>query len=208
MKAYVDRGGPRSGEKLVEEMIQSHIKEFTRKQKRDKKMKQRKRDPGSGISSSKSNISRAMRGRIPKLPSFLAMRNQQLEASTFPHSELPTTYSTNTTATTQPSKSSDRTRRSPSYYGFENPSPDPTIAAPPKHPRRPGDIENFQRPSSSVVETLQNIAEQQPTAFNVSPRIGELSPPALRNPSLLEIDTPTLVHSMTVYEAENHDDDE
>ena len=179
MKAYADRRGPRSGEKLEEEMIQSHIKEFTRKQKRDKKMKQRKRDPGSRISSSKSNISQAMQSRIPKLPNFLAMRNQQPEASTFSHSELPTIYSTNTTATTQPSGSSDRTRRSPSYYGFESPSPDPTIAAPPKRPRRPVDIENFQPPSSSVVETVQNIAEQQPTAFNVSPRLGELSPPAL-----------------------------
>ena len=52
-------------------------------------MKHRKRDPGSGISSSKSNISRAMRGRILKVPNFLAMRNQQLEASTVSHSEQP-----------------------------------------------------------------------------------------------------------------------
>ena len=77
LKAYADRRGPRSGEKIVEELIRSHIKEFTRKQKGDKKMKHRKREPGSGVSSSKSNISRAMRGRIPKVPNFLAMRNQQ-----------------------------------------------------------------------------------------------------------------------------------
>ena len=147
-------------------MIQSHIKEFTRKQKGDKNMKHRKRDPGSGISSSKSNITRAMRGRIPKVHNFLAMLNQQPEASTVSHSELPTTSSTNTTATTQPSRSSDRTRRSPSYYGFETPSPDPTIAAPPKRPRRADDIKNFQPPSSSVVETVQNIAEQPPTEEN------------------------------------------
>ena len=41
LKAYADRRGPRSGEKLVEELIQSHVKEFTRKQKKDKKMKHR-----------------------------------------------------------------------------------------------------------------------------------------------------------------------
>ena len=33
LKAYADCIGPRSGEKLVEELIQSHVKEFTRKQK-------------------------------------------------------------------------------------------------------------------------------------------------------------------------------
>ena len=73
LKAYADRRGPRSGEKLVEELIQSHVKEFTRKQKGDEKMKHRKRDPGNGVSSSKSNISRAMRGRIPKIPNCLAI---------------------------------------------------------------------------------------------------------------------------------------
>ena len=41
--AYADRRGPRSGEKIVEYLIHSHIKEFTRKQKGDKKMKHRKR---------------------------------------------------------------------------------------------------------------------------------------------------------------------
>ena len=61
LKVYADRRGPRSGEKVVEELIHSHIKEFTRKQKGDKKMKHRKREPGSGVSSQRSNISRAMR---------------------------------------------------------------------------------------------------------------------------------------------------
>ena len=82
LKTYADRRGPRSGEKLVEELIQSHVKEFTRKQKGDKKMKHRKRDQGSGVPSSKYNISRAMRGRIPKVPNFFAIRNQQPDAGT------------------------------------------------------------------------------------------------------------------------------
>ena len=37
LKAYADHRGPRSGENTVEELIHSHIKEFTRKQKGDKK---------------------------------------------------------------------------------------------------------------------------------------------------------------------------
>ena len=36
LKVYADRRGPRKGEKLVEELIQSHIKETTRKIKGDK----------------------------------------------------------------------------------------------------------------------------------------------------------------------------
>ena len=60
LKVYADRRGPRIGNKLVEDEIQSHIKQFTRKIKGDKKMKHRKRDLGRGVSSSKSNFSRAM----------------------------------------------------------------------------------------------------------------------------------------------------
>ena len=205
---YADRRGPRSGEKLVEELIQSHIKEFTRKQKGDKKMKLQKRDPGSGVSSSKSNISRAMRGRIPKISKFLAVCNQQQEESTALHSEQPTTLSATTAAAKQPQRSSDRNCRSASYYGFKISSPELAIAAPPKRPRRVGDVENYQPPPESIVKTVQHIVDQQPTEINISPRKGEVSPPAPRDPSLLDIDTPTLVHSMTVFEAEGQDTDE
>ena len=166
---YADHRGPRPGAKLVEEIIQSHIKEFTRKQKVDRKMKHRKRDPGSGVSSSKSNISRAMRGRISKIPNFLDISNRQQEESTASHSEQPTTSSATTTAAKQPQRSSDRNRRSPSFYDFENSSPDSAIAAPPKLPRRAGDIENNQPPPESIVETVQHIADQQPTKSISSP---------------------------------------
>ena len=149
-------------------------------------MKHRKRDPGSGVSSSKSNISRAMRGQIPKVPNFLAIRNQQPDAGTALDSEKPTKSSTNTPATvTQPKRSSDRNRRSPSYYGFESPSPDSTILPPPKSPRRAGDVVNFQPPPESIEESVQHIAESQPEETNISPQIGEVSTPASRNPSLL-----------------------
>ena len=147
-----------------------------------------------------------MRGRIPKVPNFPAIQNQQQEASTVSHSEKPTNSYATKTAAKQPQRSSERNRRSPSYYGFESPSPDSTIARPPKRPRRAGDVENYQpAPPKSIVEAVQHIADQQPTEINISPRLGEVSPPAPRDPQLLDIDTPTLVSSMTVFEAEGHD---
>ena len=161
-------------------------------------MKHRKRDPGNGVSSSKSNISRAMRGPIAKVPNFLAFRNQQQGETTISHSEQPNfpqpTYSS---ALANPipraKRSSHRNRRSPSYYGFENSSLDSTIAAPTKRPRR------------SLVDTVQHIAEQQPEETNISPIIGEVSPATPQVLPIFEQDTPTLVRSMTVFEAENQE---
>ena len=203
LKAYADRRGPQSGEKIVKELMQGHIKEFTRKQKGDKKMKHRKREPGSGVSSTKSNISRAMRGRVPKVPNFLAMQTQQPTAETTSHSEHHASSSSTTpAAAAQNTRTSDRTRRSPSYYGFESSPPNSTFLPPPKWPRRVGDVENFQTPPESIVESVQHIAENQPEEQNISPLIGQVSPPARRNPPLIDIDTPTLVQSMTALEAE------
>ena len=48
--------------------ILSLAKEFLRNQEGERKMKHRKRDTASGVSSINSNIARAMRGRIPKVP--------------------------------------------------------------------------------------------------------------------------------------------
>ena len=201
LKVYADRGGPRSGEKVVEELIHSHIKQFTREQKVDKKMKHRKREPGSGVSSQRSNISRAMRGRIPKLPNFSAIRNQQPLPST---SEPTTTTSTNPAATSSTTRTSDRTRRSPSYYGFETSPPASDILPPPKRPRRAADVEKF-APPDTIVESVQQIVENQPEEQILSPRIGSVSPPTTRNTTLLDLDTPTLVRSMTALDAEEQD---
>ena len=57
---------------------------------------------------------------------------------------------------------------------------------------------------------MQHIAENQPEEQNISPLIGQVSPPAPRNPPLIDIDTPTLVQSMTALEAEKQlsDNDE
>ena len=166
-------------------------------------MKHRKREPGSGVSSQRSNISRAMRGRIPKLPNFSAIRTQQPPIST---SEPTTTMSTNPATTSSTTRSSDRPRRSPSYYGFETSPPASDILPPPKRPRRAGDVENF-APPDTIVESVKQIVENQPEEQYVSPRIGSVSPPATRNPPLLYMDTPTLVRTMTVLDAEKQDSD-
>ena len=147
-------------------------------------MKHCKRDPSSGFSSSRSNISRAMRVRINKIPDFLAIRNQNNKNQTDLAHELalPTQSATPsalkevepTSSTTQSKRTSDRNRRSPSYYGFDNSSSDSTIAAPPDSPRRAGNLENFQPPPASVVETVQNKAVQQPEEIDISPIIGEV----------------------------------
>ena len=50
-------------------------------------MKQPRREPSSGVPSSRSNISRAMRGPIPKISNVPAIRNQQNEDQAVPHSE-------------------------------------------------------------------------------------------------------------------------
>ena len=76
LKMYADSRGPRTSERLVQEKVQSHVKEFTQKLKGNKKLKHKRRDPGNGVSLSRSHIARATRGRIPKLPSFSALRGQ------------------------------------------------------------------------------------------------------------------------------------
>ena len=178
LKWYANRREPRSSKKSVDKLTQCHMKEYTRKQKGDKKMKHRKRDPGSGVPSSKSNISYAMRGRIPKMPNFLAIQNPQPDAGTISNSEqLPTALTNTSVAAAHPTRTSDRNRRRTSYYGFESTSRDSTIVSPPKRPRRVGDVENVQPPPESIVESVQHIAESQPAEINISPRIGEVSHP-------------------------------
>ena len=167
-------------------------------------MKHRKRDPSTGVSSSRSNISRAMPGCIPKIPDFLAIRSQNNEEQTNLASEL---VLPEQSASSSALQQVEPLRRSPSYYGFDNSSSDAAIAASPKHPRRVGDTENFQPPPASVLETVQSIAIQQPDESDNSPVIGEVSPAAPRVQPLIDQETPTLVRSMTenVLEAENQE---
>ena len=142
LKVYTDRRGPRTCKKLVEEQIQLHTKQFTRKLKGDKQPKHRKRDPGSGVSSSRSNVSRAMRGRIPQIPDFVGLRNQTAEPETDLRCELfiPAQLASSSAlqqvdpAPPQCNRTSDRNRRSPSYYGFDS-SSESAVTAPPKRTR-------------------------------------------------------------------------
>ena len=173
-------------------------------------MKHRKRDPGNGVSSSKSNISRAVRAQIPELLNFRASRKQQQGEMAISHSEQPnfpqpTSSSAMANPIPQAKRSSDRNRRSHYDYGFENSSSNLTFAAPPKRPHWAVDVENFQPPPASVVETVQQIAEQQPEEADISPIIGQVSPLVPQVLSILEQETPTLVQPMTVFEAENQE---
>ena len=135
------------------------------------------------------------------MPDFLAIRNQINEIQTNVAHELvlPTQSAPlsalqqvePTSSTTQGKRTSDRNHRSPSNYCLDNSSSDSTIAAPPKRPRRAEDVENFQPPPASVVETVQNIAVQQPEEIHISPIIGDVSPPAAPVLPLIVQDTPT-----------------
>ena len=156
----------------------------------------------------------AMRGRIPKIPDFLALRNQYTENQTDLTRELvhpaklasPSALQQVDPAPPQGKGTSDCNRRSPSYYGLDNnSSSDSAITAPPKRPRRAGDIENFQPPSASLIETVEHIAVQRPDECNFSADIGEVSPPAQQVQPLIHQDTPTLVRTITVLEAESQE---
>ena len=87
----VNRRGPRIHEKTTEAKIFSHIKESTRIQKGDRKMKHRKRETGSGVSSNKSNIARAMRVRMPKIPENFALQEVPAIPETAPEQQIITT---------------------------------------------------------------------------------------------------------------------
>ena len=67
---YMNRRGPRVHKKTTKAKFLSHIKESMRIQKGDRKLKLRKREPGSGVSSNRSAC--AMRVRRPKKPENFA----------------------------------------------------------------------------------------------------------------------------------------
>ena len=139
----------------------------------------------------------------PEKPNFSAMRNEQLTTSL---NEQHASTSTASAPAPQNSRTSDRTRRSPSYYGVETSPPNSDILPPPKQPRRAGDVENY-APPDTIVESVQQIVENQPEELNLSLCIGQVSPPAPRNTPLLYMDTPTLVPSATALEVEEQNSD-
>ena len=102
-------------------------------------------------------------------------------------------------------RSGGKTRRSLTYYGFEDTSFDTLIITSPKSQRRAGDVEHFQSPKVSVVGTIQSTAEQTPEETNISPVIGNMSPLDPRVRHLVDYRSPIPKNDtifMTVYEAE------
>ena len=175
---YINRRGPRTHEKTTEAKILSHIKECTRIQKGDRKMKHRKRETGGGVSSNKSNIARAMRVRMPKIPENFAPQVLPEIPEAAPEHQIitgevlivppPTNNqpevllsSPSAPATTLPhilTRATKRTRKIPKYYGYdkedssgESTNSCPPNFAPPLRKRRVGDIESIQ---PSVVQTI------------------------------------------------------
>ena len=64
------------------EKIQKHVKEFTRKIKGNTKVEHTRREPGSGVSFSKSNTARAMQGGMHKIHNIAVIREQPLSIPT------------------------------------------------------------------------------------------------------------------------------
>ena len=199
---YINRRGPRTHEKTTEAKILSHIKESTRIQKGDRKMKHRKRETGSGVSSNKSNIARAMRVRIPKIqenfaPQVLpeipeAAPEQQIitgevmiappPTNNHPELILPSTSAPAIALQQIPIRATKRTRKSPKYYGYnkedssgESTNSCPPNFAPPPRKRHVGDFESIQ---PSVVQTIVDTASRVEPIENdfPSPIIGQVSP--------------------------------
>ena len=198
----------------MEEKIQSHVKEINRQNQGRQKVKHKWRDPGSGVSFSKSNIARAMWGRVPQNSNFLALRSQNEETKIDPPSELtialhnaPTSalqqVPASTSETTAVKRSSGSNEQSPNYYGFEDTSTDSLITAAPN--RRAIDADNFWPPNIPVVETFQFTAEQAPEETNISPVIENVSLADPRIRYLADYRSPTPEDDtilMTVFEAE------
>ena len=184
VEVYADHRGPRYSEKLVEEQIQSHFKEHTRKLKGDQKVKHQGLDPWSGVyldHASRSIIARTMWGRNPKLSYFSALRNQlevtnpdslkkliipSLNAWTSALEQVPP-FTLN--SATHDQSSPGRNDRSPSYYGSQDSTPDSTLdgdCGSTKRPRRAPkarDVENIQSTNVSVMETVQSTKEKSRT---------------------------------------------
>ena len=156
----INRRGPRTHEKTTEAKIHSHIKESTRIQKGDRKMKHRKRETGSGVSSNKSNIARAMRVPMPKIPENFAPQVLPEIPEAAPEQQIitgevliapPPTNNQQEVLLSSPSapaltlphiptRATKRTRKGPKYYGYdkEDSSGESTNSCPPNFapPRR------------------------------------------------------------------------
>ena len=199
---YVNCRGPRVHEKSTEEKTNRHIKEFTRIQKGDRKMKPQKRNTGSGVSSSKSNTARAMRVRMPKVPANFLPPESTSQPDNTPEQQnitseviiAPPPTRQHTELLIPPSsamhqvhlRSTKKTRKSPNFYEYDNDdsSGELTNSCPLNFTQRPkkrraGDVASVQL---SVVETIVDTATRVEPIPNQlpSPVKGEVSPTETR----------------------------
>ena len=165
-------------------------------------MKHRKRETESSVSSNKSNIARAMRVRMPKIPENFAPQELPAIQETAPEQQIITTEvliappptknqselaipSTSAPAAAlqqvQP-RATKRTRKSPKYYGYDkdDSSGESTNSCPPnfvqpRRKRRAGDVESVQ---PSIVQTIVDTVSRVEPIENEfpSPIIGQVSP--------------------------------
>ena len=155
--------------KSTEAKTLSHIKEFTRIEKGDRMMKHCKRDTASCISSNRSNIARAMRVRMPKVPP-ISRRQTSFEPEAISAPQVTTSQLIFAPpAINQPEeimipftsaplealhqvrpRTTKRARKSPKYFGFENDDPSgestkswPPNPTQPRRKRRAGDFNRY-----------------------------------------------------------------
>ena len=199
---YVNRRGPRVHQKTTEAKILSHTNEFTQNQKGYRKMKHRKRDTGTGVSSNKSNITRAMQVQMPKVPANLVppettsqpeinpdqqnITSEVIIASPpsgqrteliIPYTSAPVEAMRQVLPTT-----TKRTRNSSKYYGYDidDSSGESSNSCPPNfvQPLKKRCAVEVASVRPSVIETIVDTAtrvEPNPNPFP-SPVIGEVSP--------------------------------
>ena len=163
-------------------------------------MKHRKRETGSGVSSNKSNIARAMRVRMPKIAENFAPQvlpeiheaapeqqiiNGEVLIAPPPTNNQPLILSSTSAPAIAlpqiPTRATKRTKKSPKYYGYdkedssgESTNSCPPNFAPPRRKQRVGDIESIQ---PSVVQTIVETATRVEPLENdfPSPIIGQVS---------------------------------
>ena len=199
---YVNHRGPRVHEKTKEAKILSHIKGSTRIQKGDRKMKHRKRETGSGVSSKRSNIARAMRVRMPKVQEDLEPPETTSQPEINPEPQIITSEVIIAPPTTGErseltipsivapvealqqvsSRATIGMRKSPKYYQYDNKgsSGESNHSCPPnflqsRRKRRAGGVASVQPPVIQTIVDTATRVEPIPNPFP-SPIIREVSP--------------------------------
>ena len=145
-------------------------------------MKHRKCETGSGVSSNRSKIARAMRVRMPKVQENLGPPETPSQPEVNPETQIvtseviiappptgqrseltiPSTAAPVEALQQVPSRATKRTRKSPKYYGYDNEdsSGESTNSCPPnflqpRRKQRAGDVPSVQ---PSVVQTIVDTA--------------------------------------------------